>query len=56
MITRRDKRRLFHLRAEEAGDAGNRGDQRTLYRIVKDLGGAYHVYIGVVIRDIYETI
>ena len=42
MITRRDKRRFFHLKVEEAEDAGNKGDQRTLYRIVKDFGGAYH--------------
>ena len=32
-ITRRDRRRFNHVKAEEAEAASDRGDQRTLYRI-----------------------
>ena len=40
-ITRRDKRRFYHAGAQEAETASARGDQRTQYRILKGLGGAY---------------
>ena len=52
-ITRRDKRRFYHQKAEEAEAAGSRGDQKTLYRIVKDLGGAYSSASEGVIKDIH---
>ena len=40
-IILRDKRRFYHVKTEKAEAARARGDQRTLYRIVKDLGSAY---------------
>ena len=40
-ITKRDKRMFYHLKAKEAEKVSAVGDQKTLYRIVKDLGGTY---------------
>ena len=52
-ITRRDKRRFYHLKAEEAERASALGDQRTLYRLVKDLGGTYGGGTEGVIKDVH---
>ena len=52
-LTRRDRRRFNHVKAEEAEAASDRGDQRTLYRIVNDLGGAYSSCNEGVIKDIH---
>ena len=52
-ITRRDKRRFYHRMAEEAEAAGMRGDQRSLYRLMKDLGGAHSSGGEGIIKDIH---
>ena len=36
--TRRDKRDLYHHKADEAEDASRRGNQRELFRYSKELG------------------
>ena len=50
-ITRRDKRRFYHLKAEETEAVAAVGDQKTLYRIVKDLSGVYGAGSEGVIMD-----
>ena len=46
--TRRDRRLFYHRKAEEAEDAAQRGDQRTLFKLAKDLGGIRRNYNGAI--------
>ena len=49
--TRRDKRAFYHEKADLAESAAHRGDQRTLFKLAKELGGIERRYNGV-IKDI----
>ena len=51
-ITRPGKRRFHHQRAEEVERASVMGDQRTLYRIVKDLDDTFTIRSEGVIRNV----
>jgi len=46
--TRRDRRSFYHRKADEAEDAAQRGDQRRLSKLAKDLGGIRRNYNGVI--------
>ena len=48
--TRRDRRKFYRRKAEDAEEAAVRGNQRELFKISKELGGNRKTYNGV-IRD-----
>ena len=46
--SRRDRRRFLNGKADEAEQAANRNDQRTLFKMSKELGGTKKGYNGVI--------
>ena len=46
--SRRDRRRFFNSKADEAEQAANRNDQRTLFKMAKELGGSKKGYNGMI--------
>ena len=45
--TRRDKRQYYHLKADEAEEAATRRDQRSLFKLAKEIGGVQKVCRGI---------
>ena len=43
---------LYHEKADQAEDAAQRRDQRTLFKLATDLGGIQRSYNGVIIDSI----
>ena len=42
-VTRRDKRQYYHFKADEAEEAAARRDQRSLFKLAKEIGGVQKV-------------
>ena len=48
---RRDRRHHAHCKAEEAEEAATRNDQRTLFKIAKELGGSSKRGYNGIVKD-----